>query len=111
MVLRLSSRMLCHLILVRISKRIEKCKSDIYFINSCLRNNKLPNFTQFKVTNNRLRSQPIYQTMRKLLLTTELSNHNSDLNKFNKIKLILKRDEIYIDTVRRTQLNHLRFKS
>ena len=34
--------------------------------------------------------------MRKLILTTELSNHNSDLNKYNKIiKLILKRDVIF----------------
>ena len=81
---------------VKMSKRIEKCKSDIYFITSCLRNNKLPNFTQFKVTNNRLRSQPIYKTMRKLILTTELSNHNSDLNKYHKYtKTIFKRDEVF----------------
>ena len=64
---------------LRLSKRIEKCKIDVYFINSCLQNNIMPKFTHFKTTNNRLRTQPIYHTCRKLLTTTELSNHNSDL--------------------------------
>jgi hypothetical protein len=41
---------------VKICKRIEKCKSDIYFITSFLRNNKLPNFTQFKVNQKTLDS-------------------------------------------------------
>ena len=44
----------------------------------------MQNFTHFKTTNNRLGSQPLYKTCRKLLLTTELSNHKSDLYIFYK---------------------------
>jgi len=39
----------------------------------------MPKFSQFKTTNNRLRTQSIYHTCRKLLTTTELANHNSDI--------------------------------
>jgi hypothetical protein len=66
---------------VKISKRIEKCKNDIFFLTTCLQNGVLPNFTSFRTTNNRLKGQPVYKTCRKLLLTTELSNHKSDLKK------------------------------
>jgi len=49
---------------VKLSKKIEKCKSDIYFITICLRNYKLPNLTQFKLTKNRLRSKSIDQKIK-----------------------------------------------
>jgi hypothetical protein len=69
---------------IKISKRIEKCKNDIFFNTSCLQHNVLPNYTRFKTTNNRLKLQAIYRICRKLLLTAELSNHKSDLKKLNK---------------------------
>ena len=69
---------------IKISKRIEKCMNDIFFNTSCLQHNVLPNYTRFKTTNNRLKLQSIYRVCRKLLLTTELSNHKSDLKKLNK---------------------------
>ena len=69
---------------LKLTKKLEKCKTDIFFITSCLQNNIMPNFTHFKTTNDRLRSQPVYKTCRKLLSTTELSNHKSDLNTLNK---------------------------
>ena len=80
---------------LKISKKIEKCKTDIFFINSCLQNNTLPNFTNFKTTNNRLRLQPIHSTCRKLLLTQELSNHNSDLHKLIKSIEKLKNNDLF----------------
>ena len=52
---------------LKLSKRIEKCKNDIFFITMCLQNNILPNFTKFRACNKRLKSQPIYTTIRKLL--------------------------------------------
>ena len=76
----------------RISKRVEKCKNDIFFNTSCLQNSILPNYTRFRTTNKRLRSQPIYRTCRKLLLTTELSNHKSDLKKNKKLRQLLNSD-------------------
>ena len=69
---------------LKVNKQLEKCKTDIFFITTCLQNNILPNFTHFKTTNQRLNNQPIYSTCRKLILTTELSNHKEDLTRFNK---------------------------
>ena len=80
---------------LKINKRIEKCKNDIFFATTCLQNNIMPNFTRFKTTNNRLRHQPIYLTCRKLILTTELSNHKTDLRKFIKSRKYLINNELF----------------
>ena len=77
------------------SKKIKKCTTDIYFITSCLQNNIMPNFTHFKTTNNRLRSQPIYKTCRKLLSTTELSNHKSYLYILNKSMKFIRNNKLF----------------
>jgi len=67
----------------------------------------MPNFTNFKTTNNRLRSQPIFKTCRKLLLTTELSNHKSDLHHYNSSIKSLKNNELF--DIESTDLNSIQF--
>ena len=51
---------------LKVNKRIEKCKNDIFFITTCLQNNTMPNFTKFKTTNNRLNQTMIKENKNKI---------------------------------------------
>ena len=52
---------------LKINKRVEKCKNDIFFNTSCLQYNILPNYTGFKTTNNRLIKQKRKKKLNKLV--------------------------------------------
>jgi hypothetical protein len=92
---------------LKMCKKLEKCKSDIFFLTSCLQYNKLPNFTYFKTTNKKLRFQPIYNNCRKLLTTAELSNHKQDLYKYNRIIKQFNNDKLF--EINSADLNSIKY--
>ena len=61
--------------------RIRKALLDLNFLETCSSNDVIPNFLNFKTTNNKLKDSASYEECQKLLLREEILNKRTHLDK------------------------------
>ena len=74
----------------KIYYKLQKCKTDIVFLETCLENNIIPNFLNFHVNNLHLKTSRAYSCQMKLL-REEISVKKSKVKTFEKDFIVLKR--------------------
>ena len=75
--------------LEKLNFKLHKCKLDIEFLETCLKNGLMAKFLNFKVANSTLRNSKSYKDFQLKLLRQELSNEKSKcLSENNEFKVL-----------------------
>ena len=75
----------------KIDYKLQKCKLDIVFLETCVENKIIPKFLNFRVSNLHLKTSHAYFSCQMKLLREEISVKKSKVKTFEKDFIVLKR--------------------